>query len=139
MNRVFLDTGPLVAAVHRRDAHHGDARRLLHEIASGTLDSVHTSDLVLLEAVNFIVARIKQRRSLEALARLVSGDQRIVSHVHHVDAAMQAEAFARTLGRFEEGLSLTDRTILALMEQHRVPRLATYDRGFEGRVETVAM
>ena len=134
--RLFLDTGPLVAAVHRRDRRHGDAKRLLQTIADGAWKQVHTNDLVLVEAVNFIVARVGVRASLQALAKLMTGDDAIVSHVHHVDAGAQASAFAAVLKRFD-GLSLTNRTILDSMERHRIDELATYDRGFEGRVPII--
>lgn len=140
MTRLFLDTGVLVASVAPRDAHHEAAWRILDRVAAGEWSSVHTSDYVVAESMNFIARKVKSKGAAEALADHVFGSTRgpaVVTSVLRIHSGRFATAAASFRKHFDEGLSFTDWTSLVVMEDERIGQIATFDRGFAGRATVV--
>lgn len=134
-DRLFLDTGVLVAAVYERDRHHERALEVLAGIAAGQWSAVYTSDLVVAEALNFATARFPSAAWVRAMLDLVHGGEGVpafVTDVLRVHAGRFAEARRRHLERFDAGLSFTDWSTLVLLDELGIGALATFDRGFDG-------
>lgn len=140
MTRLFLDTGVLVALVNPRDAHHARAAAILDRIVEGEWKSVHTSDLVVVEAMNFIARKLRVPGPADAVTAYVfgaDGAPPVVTDVARIHAARFATTATRFRKHFDSGLSFTDWSSLVLMEEERIPQIATFDGGFTGRVDVV--
>lgn len=137
---IFLDTGPLVAFVAGGDARHGEAAELFRDITRGAYGAPLTSDLVLAEAMNVIVARRLPLGAADALLALALGSPRsvpLVRHVLRVHGGVFADAVRRYRRHFPRRLSFTDATILAMMASEGIDALATFDGGFRGLANVV--
>jgi predicted nucleic acid-binding protein len=123
-----------------RDRWHGPARALFADIQRGRWSSVHTSDLVLAEALNFLRRKVHRReaeRTVLALAFGKPGAPPAVTDVLRVHAGRFAQAVERYERHFDQRLSFTDCSTLVLVEELRPAQVATFDRGFQGLAEVV--
>jgi predicted nucleic acid-binding protein len=134
----MIDTGVFLAAVLTRDAHHQEAIDVLRDVDAGRYRG-HTTNFVLAEAFNFVTARVDDARVAEALFEIAFGSPRrdAIAVVHQIHGGRLAAALDRYRREFRAGLSLTDWTTLVVMADQRIAPLATFDRGFRGRVPTV--
>ena len=138
--RLFVDTGVIVAAVQPGDAHHAEANMVLAEVLRGRWRSVHTSDYVLTETLNFLRRKVKRRAAEVAAQRLVFGapDARpVVTDLPRIHSARFAAALDLYRRRFDRGLSFTDCTTLVVMDEMGIRDLATFDGGFAGLANVV--
>lgn len=140
MTRLFLDTGVLVALVNPRDACHARATAILDRIVEREWASVHTSDLVVVETMNFIARKFRVPGPADAVTGYVfgvDGAPPVVTDVTRVHAARFATTAARFRRHFADGLSFTDWSNLVVMEEERIRAIATFDGGFAGRAEVI--
>lgn len=138
--KLFLDTGPLVARVSPKDAHHQRAVDLFERIADGEFASVHTSDAVVAEALDFVSMKVKRASSARALSDGVFGTARappVVTQVHRVHAARFATTLDRYHKKFDAGLSFTDWSTVVLLDELGIRHVASYDEGLAGFAEIV--
>ncbi|MGQ0534981.1 MAG: type II toxin-antitoxin system VapC family toxin [Methanobacteriota archaeon] len=138
--RLFLDTGVLLATVLPRDPDHEVAVGVLHRLGDGEWTSAFTTDYVLAEAFNFLRRKVRRRATAEALVSLVFGADDFVPVVASV-LRVHSGRFARALERYrrehDRGLSLTDWTSVATMQDAGIAMIATFDAAFRGVVEVV--
>lgn len=113
MTRVLLDTGPLVALLNRRDAHHAWAV----EVASHLSEPLWTCEPVLAEAAYLTGAP-------EAiLARVASGVLRI-----GLELEEHAGPLGRLVLRYGPRMDLADACVVRLSEVFRDSKVFTTDR-----------
>lgn len=137
MKRLFIDTGVWVAAISLRDPLHGPANAVLDRVVAGEWQSVHTSDLVITETLNFIRQKIRHPEAAEVFLDHVFGHEDLpplVSSILRVHSARFAAALERYRQEFDRGLSFTDWSSVILLEQEAIGSLATFDHGFTGLV-----
>lgn len=140
LTSLFLDTGVLLGAVLPRDPCHERSSQVIQRVSEGEWRSVHTSDFVLTEAVNFLTRKRPHRDALEILLRLAFGAKDappVVTEVQHVHGGRFASSIDLLQHQFDRGLSLTDWTTVVLMRELDIRHLATFDRGFGGLVEAI--
>lgn len=138
--RLFLDTGPLLAAVLPRDPDHKAAVEILHRAVDGAWTSVHTSDFVVAEALNFIRMKVKRVETAQAIVALTFGSPEappLVRAVSRVHATRFAAALDRYQRDFARGLSLTDWTSVVVAKDEDVEEIATFDQGFQGLLRVI--
>lgn len=138
--RLFLDTGVLVAAALPRDQHHARGAAVMERVAGGEWTSVHTSDYVLAEALNFVRGRVGRLEAAEGIIRPVFGHPEappVVSSILRITSPRFASALDRYRRQFDRGLSVTDWTTVVAMADEGIHQLATFDRGFQGVVDVV--
>jgi uncharacterized protein len=129
--KLFIDSGPLVAHFNSDDFLHDQAERTFSAFASGRLDFKHfyISDYIFDECVNVIGSRTKRFD----LARIL-GDALISSNVIsiiHVDENLFLESW-KIFKRFEgSGLSFTDSSSIAIMEQWGIDSIFSFDKHFQ--------
>ena len=133
---VFLDTGLWYALQNQRAQRHGEARSALSAVLGGRYGRAYTSDYVYDETV----ALVRSRTGSYAEAKTV-GDR--IRGVGEFPAAAELlyvseEAFTRSVDVFERyrdhPLSFTDATTVALMGEHDVDSLLSFDDDFDGVV-----
>ncbi len=117
---VILDTGPLVAALNERDAHHGWAKSEWSELDAPLL----TCEAVIAEACHIL-------RKTEAGPRTVL--ELIRRGAVSVPFVLEAESTAvgQLMKRYASvPMSFADACLVRMAEQHEDSRVLTLDRGF---------
>jgi predicted nucleic acid-binding protein len=135
---LFLDTSVLLAAIISKDAGHEEAVRILSRVSQW--GSVHTSDYVVAEALNYVRMKMKRAELAEKVVALTFGEDDeppLVDSVLRVHGARFAAALERYRREFARGLSFTDWSSVVLMEEERLSTIATFDGGFRGIVDVV--
>jgi predicted nucleic acid-binding protein len=136
---VLVDTGVLYAD-HDRDAtRHEAASDALEAVYDGEFGHPYISDYVYDEAVT-----LTQRRtnSVDAATRLGKrlrgvGEYPTVYALEHVTVAV-FQAAVTTFERYDDqALSLTDATIIALLDRLDLDRIMSFDDDFDGIVPRV--
>lgn len=124
MSRVLADTGPLYAAVDRRDAHH---RRALREMArlEETGSAVVVPYPVVLEAYSLVMRRMGTGVAFDWLADLLEGSSWFNPEASDYHAA------ARLVQRYpDQEVTLVDAT-LAVLTVRLGLAVWTYDHHFD--------
>jgi predicted nucleic acid-binding protein len=136
---VFIDTGLFYALQNRRAEHHDDAKAALATVQTGRFGRPYTSEYVFDEAVTLVRAHRDFREARVVANRILgAADFPAVYEVLWVtedgfEAAM--EAFDRYR---DHSLSFTDATTVALMADHDVDQLLSFDDDFDGIVDRLA-
>lgn len=136
MKRLFIDTGLWIAAISPRDPAHRQAEAVLDRILAHEWQSVHTSDTVVAETLNYLRRKIPNPQAADIFLDHVLGRSDLpplVTSVLRVHPGRFAAAIERFRNEFDRGLSFTDWTIVVLMEEERIGTLATFDGGFNGQ------
>ena len=135
---VVLDTGVLVAAANPQDRNADRAVGILTEVAEGVHGAAFVTDYVVDEALT--LAWVRTRRSdivLHLADWLLARDEaRRPGRLLFVGESSFDDA-ARLHGRHHARLSFTDCTSLAVMAEHRIEKIATFERGFDGLAEVL--
>ena len=120
---ILVDTGPLVAAVNRRDSRHEECRRLLEQRAGELL----VSPYVVAEVCWMVSSRIGAEAEANVIETVAAGELQ--------QADVTAEDLRRTgklLHRYRDlhggtGLSVADASTIALAERLGIHEIATLD------------
>lgn len=127
MNRVFLDTGYLIALEASDDQHHEDAVRHWRTSLSD-ISSIITTTYVFDEVVTFFNSRDHHAKAVEIGERLLKSPRVQVVHVTE-------ELFRSGWGQFQErpdkGYSLTDCISFVVMERHELREALAFDQHFQ--------
>lgn len=130
---VFVDTGVFVAFQNTRDKNHSRALELVKEIVEGELGTGYTSDYIFDEAVTVALVRTGRPDMALTLGRMILGE---LTTPFLVALRVDGEAFKEAWGFFkryaERGLSFTDCTTIALIENRGIDRLISFDTDFDG-------
>ncbi len=140
---ILLDTGILHAFLNTRDRHHGEAKQILCDGLDGLYGRIHTTTFVVDEAFTLLHARGQGKEVSNRLAALVGlggpNDPPPCMDIIEVDRSDVRRAVSLFARHHDRRLSFTDCTTLAVMEERRIDRLASFDAGFEGLVEQVGL
>ena len=135
---IFVDTGAFLAFLDRSDEHHSEARELFAKMADSQFGTPFTSDYVFSEAVTVAYRRTKRKDFALELGRFILGESSkpLVVMARVVDSTFSSSwnLFQRYATR---GLSFTDCTSLAMMQERRIGQIASYDADFDGLAERI--
>jgi predicted nucleic acid-binding protein len=134
----LLDTDFLVSWVSAREARHGESQVLMARALEGAWGAPFVTDFVLDEALTLLMAR---GLPLEAADRvlamvgqaIVPGGPAPVMVARVSDRSFKA-AFPLFRRHFRRGLSFTDCTTLATMDERGADVIVSFDKGFDGLV-----
>lgn len=134
---VLVDTGVIVAYLHRRDTMHDVAEDLLPPLLDGARGPPSVTDDIVDEVVTFFVAKGATRAQLDRTIAFMLGDGEAPGAfvLHRVGPDHFAEALHLVRRYREHGVSFTDCTSLAVMASAGIPVIASFDKGFDGLVE----
>lgn len=137
----FLDTDVLVSWVSTREAKHRESRALLGKVLGGSWGAPFVTDFVLDEALTLIQARglpLEAADRVLALAgrAIIPGGAAAVSVARVSDRSFKA-AFLLFRRHYRRGLSFTDCTSVAMIDERGADVIASFDRGFDGLVARV--
>ena len=119
MNRVILDTGPLVAWLCPRDEHHAWVRRVFAEVTPGSL----TCEAVLAEACHLVAKEaVTQARDIQFIRRV---------RLQPVSLSNELETVGRLLDRYADTpMDFADACVLRLAELYPDAVVCTTDTDF---------
>jgi len=122
---IFIDSNIPMYLVGKPHPHKADAQRLLEKLISDR-ERLVTDAEVLQEILHRYVA-IHRRDAIQPAFDALLG---VADQVLPVDAAAASRAKEIVLGH--EQLSARDALHLAIMEQHGIERVLSFDAGFDG-------
>ena len=134
---IFVDTGVFAAYVIEKDPGHKSAVHTLSECMRGKHGSVFTSDFIYDEALTLTLARTSRCDTALRVHKLIFGETEELPHFVHmlsVDEPIRELAYTEFQTTCKDGLSFTDTTTLVLMKLHEIPKIATFDKHFRGRL-----
>ena len=132
---VLVDTGPFLALLNTADPWHDRAMRMWEELRSGRHGRVLSTDLVAVEAMNFLARRPARLALSRRMWDHYAGK---ATPIHWLSTPPET---LRTAGElhlreFKRGISLTDAS-LVVHGQSLGAAIATLDRGFDGLLPVV--
>ncbi|MHB8527073.1 MAG: type II toxin-antitoxin system VapC family toxin, partial [Candidatus Acidiferrales bacterium] len=122
---IFIDSNIPMYLVGKPHPHKADAQRLLEKLISDR-ERLVTDAEVLQEILHRYVA-IHRRDAIQPAFDVLLG---VADQVLPVDAAAASRAKEIVLGH--EQLSARDALHIAIMEQHGIERVLSFDAGFDG-------
>jgi predicted nucleic acid-binding protein len=130
---LFVDTSVFFAAFSKNDALHADAVSLLEWALQGEGGTIYTSDYVFDETVTLVRVRTHNSEMALKIGQMVKDSSRVIM------LRVDEDIFEKAWDVFREyccrGLSFTDCTSVALVREHRIGRVLSFDAHFEGIVE----
>lgn len=136
---VFVDTGPFYAVQNRRARHHAEARHALADLATGRHGTLFTSSFVYDETVTLTLKRTRRFEEARTAGDRILGRGAFPRAflLLHVDEARFRAGVEVFEAYPDQGLSFTDATTVALMEERGIDRVLSFDDGFDGVVARV--
>ncbi len=134
---IFIDTCVFIAYVNKRDINHDRAIELLEDIMRGKYGKAFTSDYVFDEAVTYALMKTKDIKKALNVGRLILGDDKLPRFLEilFVDKVIFNRAWELFL-KYKK-LSFTDCTSIALMNEHEIKYIASFDSDFDGIVARI--
>ena len=135
---VLLDTGVVVAAANPQDRNAPRAVEILEEVASGLHGAAFMTDYVVDEALTLAWVRTRRSRTVLQLADwlLAREPSRRPGKLLFVEEPA-FEVAASLHRRHHARLSFTDCTSLAVMSEHDIVKVASFEGGFDGLVDVL--
>ncbi|KXB01146.1 hypothetical protein AKJ41_02580 [candidate division MSBL1 archaeon SCGC-AAA259O05] len=133
---IFLDTGIFIAERNADDKRHSRGEELMKSILKNDYGKAYTSDYVVDEAITLMLMRTKRHKLATDIGEYVLDSPRI--RILRVTEEIFDSAWRKFRSFEESPISFTDCTTLALMEERRIEKLASFDSGFDGLVERIS-
>ena len=128
---IFLDSSMFVAYWNIRDVHHERADKLMKKILNNEYGPAFFSDYIFDEVVTVLLFKVGFKIANEIGEYLLNSELEMVA----VDNNLFSKSWA--LFNTSRDQSFTDCTILAVMEEYGIEKLATFDKGFAAKVDVV--
>lgn len=123
---VFLDTSFLQAFYHSADKNHEKAAATASQIKNLEFGAQIISDYVFDELVTIFLARSNNAEKAIEIGETILG-----SDIEFMRLNSETFSNAWNLFKKRKNISFTDCTIIALMKEHGIKYLATFDSGFK--------
>ena len=128
---ILIDTSAFIAYLSKEEKSHATVYEKMKEVLDGKFGAVFVSDYIFDETVTFAFRRFKNHEKITAFG------QKILDKLEMI--FVDSETFEKSWKLFKKHkkLSFTDCTNIALMENHGITHIMTYDAGFNGLVSVV--
>lgn len=127
MNSAIVDSVVLIAAMHARDTHHVESRKIVEAADQDELAPLVLTDLILAETLNYLTAKGSSAIGREALNRIeASQGLRIERTPDSVFSAGKNEVYTSI-----DGLSLVDAITVAHMRHRAINHIYSFDDDFD--------
>ena len=123
---ILVDSSVFCAYANVRDVHHGAAKVIIGEIASGKHGRAVTTDYIFDESVTVALRKANKKTAVELGGFILDSELLLAEINSHVFKK------AWDLFRKDGALSFTDCTSVAFMSLFGISKIATFDRDFKG-------
>lgn len=128
----------LVGEYHQKDQNRVRARQLVDEVVQGLHGGALVTDYIVAEALNYAVAKCRDREMPERIAKSLLGEDGLPwVELFPIDSTIWKLARERFRGLSRAGLSFTDCTSLATVEHLGLKAIMSFDSGFDGLVRRI--
>ncbi len=124
---IFIDTSVFVSYLVEKDSNHSGAVSIVNDIVSGKHGYAVTSDYVLDETVTVVLLRSKSPETAIIAGGLIKESISMLM----VDGHIFEDAWVRFKSQEFSGFSFTDCTILTMIEENHIEKVATFDKEFK--------
>ncbi len=131
---IFLDSGFIYAYVNNKESRHNLAKRNMHNILAGDFGSILISNFIYDEVLTLSLARTKGCAVGEKIKKFLKkerNNKKLIKMITINDSLMKKtdDLFDKYC---QKGLSYTDCSILATMNENKIEYLATFAEEFKG-------
>ncbi|MBU4138323.1 MAG: PIN domain-containing protein [Euryarchaeota archaeon] len=123
---LFIDSVVWIGAKLKNDQWHKESAKIIDRFIKKEIKKAIVTDYIILESVNFILRKGGFDVALETL-EIFENHERI--EVINIDEITFARASA--IFRKYPGLSITDASTIAVMEEFEINYIYTFDKGFD--------
>ncbi|MDA8143992.1 MAG: PIN domain-containing protein [Thermoplasmatales archaeon] len=124
---IFLDTSVFVSYLVEKDSNHPRAVELVNEIVSGKHGSAVTSDYVFDETVTVVLVRSKSLDIAVTAGGLIKESIAMIM----IDEDIFENSWMMFKNQESTRFSFTDCTILTLVRENHIGKIATFDKEFK--------
>lgn len=122
-----VDSAVLIAAMHRRDVRHQEARTILLAADRGDIPPLLITDFLLAETLNYLTRKGGSAVAREALRRLEASRGFRVERISDAAFAKGKNDVFQTI----DGLSFVDALTVAFMQGRGIRRIYSFDADFD--------
>jgi len=123
---IFLDTSFLISFYNEKDENHARAWEIMHSLIEGKYSDVCISDYIFDECATVIFMRLKD---LEKTIVICEAIKKVTSY--DIEKEVFDQAWEIFKNQKNTKFSFTDCTIIALMKEKGIKKLATFDKDFK--------
>lgn len=127
----FIDSGVFFAACSLRDVYHDQAVKLLEKALRGEYGVLYTSDYIFDETVTLTRVRTRSIKAALLVGESILGSRVRVLRVERDIFDSAWEIFKQYQDR---NFSFTDCTSIALVREHKIDIILSFDDSFDGIV-----
>ena len=131
---IFIDSGFLYAYVNEKEFLHKEVKMKMKEILGGKFGAILISNYIIDESLTLARAKTKRCEVGKQILKLINlkiNEKRIFNLII-IDSALLELIELKYEKYCEKGLSYTDCSILALMDEYQISYLASTASEFEG-------
>ena len=128
---ILVDSCVFIAYANTKDHHHEKAVEILENVVEGEYGKAFLTDYIFSEVVTVMLLRVGFDHAKKLGKYLLSSEFEFL-RIDEIGFKRAWETFCKV-----ENMSFTDCTHLALMEVYEIKKIATFDRGFQGKAEVV--
>jgi len=125
-NEAVVDSVVWIGVKSKRDQYKKISRALMDSFIKGEIRKILITDYVLLETISFLLKKSGFEEAIETLNMFLQNER---IEIVFVDELMLETA--KSLFEKYRDLSLTDCSIIALMEEKKIKTLFSFDNGFD--------
>jgi len=123
---IFLDSSFLIAYYNPSDEHKERAIKIMDDLIKGKYGSPIVSDYVFDEVVTLFFTRFKNKSLAISVGEILKGALEIIN----INGELFEESWEIFKNQKNTNFSFTDCTILAVMQDCGISRIATFDEDF---------
>ena len=131
---VFIDTGAFMAYRNKKDVYHSAADELVRRALKGEFGSIFTTDYIYDEALTLAMVRTGNKGVAEDISDVMRSPRIEMINIDGIIMEQARELFFRL---FDKGVSFTDATTMAVMQQENIGKIITFDSHFKGLFEVL--
>ncbi len=123
---IFLDSSFLIAYYNPSDEHKGRAIEIMNQLIKGKYGIPCVSDYVFDEVVTLFFTRFKNKSLAISVGEILKESLEIIN----INCELFEDAWEIFKNRKNTNFSFTDCTILVVMQERGISRIATFDEDF---------
>lgn len=121
-----IDSLVWIGSFSDRDQYRVISKSIIDNFSNGTINKVYITDYILLETINFLLRKEKFETTILALKLFLQHEKIEIVFVDELMLQNIKEMFEKY-----KDLSLTDCSIIVLMEEKNIKHLFSFDSGFD--------
>jgi len=131
---VLIDTGAFMAYRNKKDVYHSSADELVRRALKGEFGTIFTTDYIYDEALTLAMVRTGNKGVAEDIFDVMRSPRIEMINIDGIILEQARELFFRL---FDKGVSFTDATTMAVMQQENIGKIITFDSHFKGLFEVL--